>query len=156
MDRNTTLGIAGGITLALAAAATAIGVNLGIMSTSGATQGPGTFQPTAAVMSDVTAPADPGSVTLFVDENGNPIDPSTLSTATSTATSTPVSVPTPTESSLAPSPSTFSHASDDADDDAGQDGTVVGHDRDDERSTEDHDSTDHRSTDHEAGHDDDD
>ena len=44
MDRHTTFGIAGAITLTLAAAATAIGVNLGIMSDSGATQGPGTFQ----------------------------------------------------------------------------------------------------------------
>ncbi len=50
MDRRTNIGIAGGITVTVAAAVAAIGVNLGILSSSTAAEGPGTFQPTAAVV----------------------------------------------------------------------------------------------------------
>jgi len=149
MDRHTTFGIAGAITLTLAAAATAIGVNLGIMSDSGATQGPGTFQPTAAILSDATVPTVPDTVTVYVDEGGQPVDASTTSTDAppadppSTSAADPLGAPVP------------------APVDVHGESTAVDHPDDHESSTDHETSTDHQSptvgsTEHEAGHDDDD
>ena len=54
MTRRATVGVAAGITLCLAAIAATIIVNLGIMSAKAPTSGPGTFQPTAALIATPT------------------------------------------------------------------------------------------------------
>ncbi len=49
MQRRTSLAIAAGITIALAALAAAIAVNVGLLSDRSSADGPGTFQPTSAL-----------------------------------------------------------------------------------------------------------
>lgn len=61
MQRRTNLAIAGGITLALAALAAAIAVNVGLLSNRSAADGPGTFQPTSALES-ISTSSDEGTV----------------------------------------------------------------------------------------------
>lgn len=87
MDRRTTISTAAGITLTAAALVAAVGVSLGIMSDKSSAEGPGTFQPTAAVISttDAAVPA---------------LDPSATST-----TSTPTTAKSTGENEY-PTPST--------------------------------------------------
>jgi hypothetical protein len=159
MDRHTTLGIAGAIALTLAAAATAIGVNLGIMSDTGATQGPGTFQPTAAILSDATVPTQPVTVTVYVDEGGQPVDPSAPSTdappadTPSTSAADPSGAPVPAPIDVHGGSIAVDHGDDHA--------TSTDHETSPDQTSTDQTSTDHQSptigsTGHEAGHDDDD
>ena len=55
MQRRTNLAIAGGITIALAAVAAAIAVNVGLLADPSSADGPGTFQPTSALESISTS-----------------------------------------------------------------------------------------------------
>jgi hypothetical protein len=134
MERRTTLGIAGGLTLAAAAAAAVIGVNLGLMSDTSASTGPGTFEPAAVVSNTTAPPTTEQVVTIYVDQNGNPIDPS----AVSTTTAAPAPSGVTTSPTVSPSPAPY-----------------VDDDRDD-HSGDDHDSDDDHGGEREEGHDDDD
>lgn len=62
MERRTTIAVAGGITLTVAAAVAAVGLNLGLMSNRTPTTGPGTFEPIAAEVTTIPAsPVEPAS-----------------------------------------------------------------------------------------------
>lgn len=81
MQRRTTIGIAAGITLGLAAVALTIIVNLGIMSDA-ASSGPGNFVPTAALST-----SQPPGTALAVDDLSNATDPVVDDASTATTTS---------------------------------------------------------------------
>ena len=76
MERRTAIATAGGANLGLAAVVAALAVNAGAISSKASADGPGTFEP-AAEQSTTSAPVTtlPEVTTVYVDENGNIVDP---------------------------------------------------------------------------------
>lgn len=151
MNRRTTIGIASGVTLIVAAAAAVIGVNLGIMSGADAESGPGSFEPAAAV--EQPAPTTTPLTT-----------PTTLTAEPATPTTTPTTAATiPFDDTGRDHPEDGVHRSGNDDFEVFDDLDDHGGDRDDGRDDRDDDHGDDRdrgidddSSGHGSGSDDDD
>jgi len=109
MERRTTIGVAAGVTLTLAAVTVAIGLNVAIMSDRTPTTGPGTFERTADV---VRMPANQ---------------------ATSTTAAAPTASGASSEATSAPAATSAPRADDDGDDRVDDVDHDSGHDAGDDR-----------------------
>ena len=99
MERRTTIGVAAGMTLTIAAIAVAVGLNVAIMSDRSATTGPGTFEPVAE-----TRAASDSSANLA------PASAPAVETAPAPA---PAGETPPTAISTSPAPTSSAHHDDD-------------------------------------------
>ncbi len=116
MERRTTIGVAAGMTLTIAAIAVAVGLNVAIMSDRSATTGPGTFEPVA----ETGAPA--GSSANPTPASGPAVETAPAPASTPTGEMTP-----PTAISTSPAPTSSVRHDDDQ-----REGHDEGHHEEDE------------------------